>query len=119
MHKTLQLPKETSVNEGNTMLLPDSQTTSTNHQQSLPSPTVATTVSTLPGVKLPKSPAQWLEANTYFQSTIYRYFAQNYGTIKYKSQTGLPADTNKSVKELKKELKQLKILGQHNHNFDN
>ncbi|ESN96666.1 hypothetical protein HELRODRAFT_163760 [Helobdella robusta] len=31
----------------------------------------------------------------------------------------LPADTNKSVKELKKELKQLKILGQHKHNFDN
>ncbi|ESN94326.1 hypothetical protein HELRODRAFT_164146 [Helobdella robusta] len=69
---------------------------------SLASPTPNKIESTLPGVKLPKSLAQWLEANAFFQlhqqslpnydnidefthafqQMIYNYFAKNYGTIK-------------------------------------
>ena len=76
----------------------------------------------LPGLKLPKSQTAWSEANLYFatesklydevqniddytetlQSTIYTYFAQNFGQIiRPRDQ---PNHDNLSVKELKKKL---------------
>ncbi|ESN91228.1 hypothetical protein HELRODRAFT_182083 [Helobdella robusta] len=138
MHKSLQLSQEVSEAESNTTSpsIPDSQTSTTNHPQSPKPPSAETIISTLPGVKLPKTPAQWLEANIFFQlllkylpgydnlneftnafqSMIYKYFAQNYGTVNLHNDQ--PTNTNKSVKGLKKQLKHLKVLGHNNHNFD-
>ncbi|ESO02751.1 hypothetical protein HELRODRAFT_174157 [Helobdella robusta] len=90
----------------------------------------------LAGVILPKSHAQWLEANTYFQlqrhtlpnfdnlnnftvafqTMIYNYFAKNYGTIKHKVESDV--NNNHQIRLLKKELKHLKQLGHDNHHFD-
>ncbi|ESN90110.1 hypothetical protein HELRODRAFT_182804 [Helobdella robusta] len=90
----------------------------------------------LPGIKLPKTTIQWSEANAYFhsqrsalpnitdidnftinfQSSIYNYFASTYGTIK--QQTNSTTIFDKPINKLKKELKQLKLLGRNNHNFD-
>ncbi|ESN90192.1 hypothetical protein HELRODRAFT_182683 [Helobdella robusta] len=89
------------------------------------------------GIKLLKTLKHWREANTYFQlhrtslpnvsdinnfttsfqSLIYNYFAFNYGTVKPQdlSKTQHP---NKTVKNTKKDLKQLKLLGRNDHSFD-
>ncbi|ESN93177.1 hypothetical protein HELRODRAFT_181290 [Helobdella robusta] len=110
------------------------------HQQTSPwSSSSANTVikdTPLPGIKLPKTTIQWSEANAYFhsqrsalpnitdidnftinfQSSIYNYFASTYGTIK--KQTNSTTTFDKPINKLKKELKQLKLLGRNNHNFD-
>ncbi|ESO00497.1 hypothetical protein HELRODRAFT_175935 [Helobdella robusta] len=90
----------------------------------------------LPGLKLPKTVKQWATANAYFhsqrtnlpnvnnidnfanslQSVIYDYFASNYGTLETKTISSV--DQNKPINKLKKELKQLKVLGRNNHNYD-
>ncbi|ESN91229.1 hypothetical protein HELRODRAFT_182084 [Helobdella robusta] len=90
----------------------------------------------LPGLKLPETAKQWAEANAYFhsqranlpnvnnidnftnslQSLIYDYFASNYGTLETKTISSVYQ--NKSINKLKKELKQLKVLGRNNHNYD-
>ncbi|ESN94377.1 hypothetical protein HELRODRAFT_164210 [Helobdella robusta] len=110
------------------------QPTTTSHQTL---ENVENTETPLLGIRLPRSLAQWLEANAYFQlhqstlpnltnlneftigfqTMIYNYFASNFGTInnKIKSDGG----TKTSIKLLKKELKQLKFLGRNNHHFDN
>ncbi|ESO10191.1 hypothetical protein HELRODRAFT_168067 [Helobdella robusta] len=113
---------------------PSNNSTST----SSPSPTESIE-STLPGVKLPKTSTQWSEANAYFQlqqhtlpnyhdidafaytfqKMIYDYFALNYGTIKPQTINNNNKSSNKSIKELKNKLKQLKLLGRNNQGFDN
>ncbi|ESN95846.1 hypothetical protein HELRODRAFT_179040 [Helobdella robusta] len=80
---------------------------------------------------------KWLEANAYFQlhqstlpnltnlneftigfqTMIYNYFASNFGTINNKIKPD--GCTKKSIKLLKKKLKQPKFLGRNNHHFDN
>ena len=87
-----------------------------------------------PGVKLPKSHEQWIEADTYFRSifaniklksdsldqtirfingSIYDFFKTNYGTIKSTNQTDNNFHKYKDLttKQLKKELAQLKHRG--------
>ncbi|ESO02825.1 hypothetical protein HELRODRAFT_174249 [Helobdella robusta] len=129
LHKTLILSNTSKVTESSIsphVQQPVSSSPSNVEKTEIP----------LPGVKLPRTPAQWSEANAYFQlhqkslpayynideftlafqTMIYNYFAANYGTIK--SQTSLNDNKNKSIKTLKKELKQLKSLGHNNHRFD-
>ncbi|ESN90811.1 hypothetical protein HELRODRAFT_182645 [Helobdella robusta] len=110
------------------------------HQVTSPSSSSSTNTvikdTPLPGIKLPKTTTQWSEANAYFhsqksalpnitdidnftinfQSSIYNYFASTYGTIK--QQTNSTTISDKPINKLKKELKQLKLLGRNNHNFD-
>ena len=82
----------------------------------------------LPGVKLPRTKSEWEEANTYFQLTfdwqspildidsfvsnlqltLYKYFAENYGTTVDKNGTSIDEYNSMSVKDLKKMLKLLK-----------
>ncbi|ESN92864.1 hypothetical protein HELRODRAFT_164997 [Helobdella robusta] len=89
------------------------------------------------GIKLPRTLKHWREANTYFQlhrtslpnvsdinnfttsfqSLIYNYFASNYGTIKPQDLSTIQYP-NKTVKNMKKNLKQLKLLGRNDHSFD-
>ncbi|ESO07864.1 hypothetical protein HELRODRAFT_169559 [Helobdella robusta] len=136
-HQQTSPPTSASTNIATTET---QQPSSPPHQQaSSPSPTSQIIVKTevsLPGIKLPKTTAQWVEANAYFQSQrtalpnivninnftanlqslIYNYFASTYGTLKQKTNSTTKSDipTNK----LKSELKQLKLLGRNNHNFD-
>ncbi|ESO00288.1 hypothetical protein HELRODRAFT_176152 [Helobdella robusta] len=89
------------------------------------------------GIKIPKTLKHWTEANTYFQlhrtslpnvsdinnfttsfqSLIYNYFASNYGTVK-QQKLSTTQHPNKTVKNMKKDLKQLKLLGRNDHSFD-
>ncbi|ESO12563.1 hypothetical protein HELRODRAFT_159121 [Helobdella robusta] len=122
----------------------DSKLTSSPMQQkespppptSLPPANNITNNTPLPGIKLPKTTTHWLEANAYFhsqiatlpnitdinnftttlQTLIYNYFASNYGTLNQKSSSKTTLD--KPINKLKSELKQLKLLGRNNHNFD-
>ncbi|ESN95638.1 hypothetical protein HELRODRAFT_179107 [Helobdella robusta] len=51
---------------------------------------------------------------TSFQSLIYNYFASNYGTVK-PQELSTTQHPNKTVKNMKKDLKQLKLLGRNDH----
>ncbi|ESO09309.1 hypothetical protein HELRODRAFT_168272 [Helobdella robusta] len=110
--------------------------TSTSPPTSSPPANNITNNKPLPGIKLPKTTTHWLEANAYFysqiatlpnitdinnftttlQTLIYNYFASNYGTLNQKSSSITTLD--KPINKLKSELKQLKLLGRNNHNFD-
>ncbi|ESO00352.1 hypothetical protein HELRODRAFT_175753 [Helobdella robusta] len=139
MHKKIQL-KDNQTNEVDDTASPPEQQTSHKSSRTTPispsKPASDTIESTLPGTKLPKTSTQWSEANVYFQlqqqslpsydnidnftsafqQMIYNYFATNYGTLK--QQTVNNTSSNKSIKNLKKELKQLKLLGHNNQRFD-
>ena len=86
------------------------------------------TPSVLPGIKLPKTDSEWEEANLYFclnfdisvpisniddfamrfQQMIYSYFKNMYGVVKSDDMEIDKKYENRTVKELKKELKELK-----------
>ncbi|ESO04099.1 hypothetical protein HELRODRAFT_173177 [Helobdella robusta] len=137
MYKSLRLPQNLTDNN---RASPEESTSTPNHGASSSSTSaqaVVATESAFSSVKLPKTPAQWSEANTFFQlqrkhlpslnnineftikfqKMMYYYFAQNYVTIN--THTDQNNITNKSIKELKNKLKHLKVLGNNNHYFDN
>ena len=102
--------------------------------------TDGTTPNALPGIKLPKTKQQWAEANLYFrlnidfssaitdieaftsnlQKTVYKYFADNYGTVKNDNKNGQTEEYSKmSIKHLKRELAQMKKNQINTENIDN
>ncbi|ESN94359.1 hypothetical protein HELRODRAFT_164188 [Helobdella robusta] len=117
--------------------VPDVETNKSENelQQFQHTTTSSATPNPLPGIKLPKTQSQWAEANAYFhqkfvdlcvvedinhftstfQNTIYNYFANTFGTVKPKTST----NQNSVIKQLKKKLKNLKILGRNNNSFNN
>ncbi|ESO00987.1 hypothetical protein HELRODRAFT_184340 [Helobdella robusta] len=145
MFKTLRVTNKKSNHENDCSSSPSSPLLPTSASASDTDPSSTSTESTdvdtseslLPGVKLPRTEAEWTEANDYFrihrsdfsdfgnlndvtikfQNFIYNYFATNYGIIESPS-TIKGNNSNKSIKILKKELKQLKFLGHNNNNFD-
>ncbi|ESO00303.1 hypothetical protein HELRODRAFT_176171 [Helobdella robusta] len=104
MYKSLRLPQNSTDNNMDSTLASTKELTSTpNHDPSSSSSsaqTVVATKSAIPGVKLPRTPAKWPEANAFFQlqrkllpslnnideftitfhKMIYDYFVQNYGS---------------------------------------
>jgi hypothetical protein len=63
------------------------------------------------GIKLPKSPTQWSNANDFFLTTvIYNYFSENYGFVDINNNKVFESKyKSASAKELKKVLKKLKL----------